>query len=307
MTLNKDIEENNRRLGDLLLAFKAIKEANLNDALKLAKRSSLPLERTLVATGLITEQEMETSLRLQTILKSTSIPISVASHAYEYVTQKNMTFEHALSQAGITGQIMSYSKLGVLLVDAKLIEQNQFQEARKMSLQVGVPLGRMLCLMGFISPALLDLALDLQKKMREEGLTKSKAIEQLQEHDKKPVVKEVTEANADSATIRFKHDLVHSNNKIVNPSIKLGELFQLLLLSEAITQMELIDGLERSLMQGKSIGEIFVESELLPESVFTVAVELQESVNSGAISSMTAVETLSFICKSNNLLTVNGR
>ncbi len=90
---------------------------------------------------------------------------------------------------------------------------------------------------------------------------------------------------------------MNSKNKIVKHSVKLGEL---LLLSGAITEIDLINGLELSLMQDKSIGQIFVQSKLLSESVLKVAMELQQSVNSSAISAVTAVETLNFICKSND-------
>ncbi len=86
------------------------------------------------------------------ILRKHSLPIKVAANAFRFVRTDNLPLEEALGKAGVIGQVDSLSKLGTLLVDSKLITLEQYEEAQKTGAATNTPVGRMLSLMGLITP-----------------------------------------------------------------------------------------------------------------------------------------------------------
>ncbi|CAN5541050.1 hypothetical protein BH10CYA1_BH10CYA1_18560 [soil metagenome] len=254
----------------------------------MATNTGLPLGRALVLSNLISQQNLEAALRLQTIYRNSKIPLSVAVDAYLYCARDGITPEQAVAKAGFKGQIISYSKLGTLLVDAKLISKTQLDEAQKTSYQTGMQLGKMLCFNGAITEAMLSAALELQSKLRNQLINKDQALAELSTMFAQQVM-----ANAQMQLKESAND-EPLKNAHVEHKIKLGEF---LLMSGVITEIDVMDALELSLSQNKTMTEVFVETAVVPSSLIGIAMELQTAVNLGHVTIESACESLHFIAR----------
>jgi hypothetical protein len=281
------------KIGELLIACGAIDQTGLESAITMAGRTGLPLGRTLVALKLITQAELDAGLRLQSIMRSASISMEAATTAFKTFKSQGVSFEQALASAGITSEITSYSKTGVLLLDSGLVTKAQLEHATKMSYETGTPIGRMLCLMGLLTPHLLSEVLAVQRRLRDQKITREEAVKQL--------------ARARSSKKRARGDAAKElaadkAEQVVLRRLKLGEL---LLMSGCISELDVMDALEVSLGQEKPIGEVLVDSGVLPASTLHKAIELQNSVNAGQISVTVAAQTLAYIAQSDERAKLN--
>lgn len=150
------------RLGQLLVSFGVCDQKVMEETLSFAVRTGLSIGKVAVESGLLSPDELEAVLRLQKILRQAKLSLNVAASAFRLVRSDELSLDEALGKAGVIEQIDSYSKLGVLLVDARLITPAQVDEAQRVGGAIGTAVGRVLCLMGLITPQILAEALDLQ-------------------------------------------------------------------------------------------------------------------------------------------------
>jgi hypothetical protein len=310
------------RIGELLVACSLMEQQAVDQAMVVSVRTGLPLGRILTAAGQISQGDLEIALRLQKIVRSTSLPLAVAVEVFKYMKSDELTLEQALGKAGITGQIASLSKLGTLLVDAQLISKQQLTEAQKTSLDTGIPIGRTLCLMGVLSSNMLAKVLVIQGRMRDQKISRDEAVKLL--HN----TLSVTESNqgaapaavakakdmASGVDARGKNDLVGKiatrtppdkekieqslkDGSIESSSLNRVKLGQLLLMSGAVTEIDVMNALEVSLTENRTMGQVLVSSGVVPQSFLDHAVEMQVSIAAGSISIMTAVQSLGYIAK----------
>ncbi len=275
-------QNNPIKLGEFLVATGSISPSQIAETIAMAANTGLPLGRALVLSKLISQQNLEAALRLQTIYRSSKIPLAVAVEAYRYCVRDGLSPEQGLARAGFKGQIISYSKLGTLLVDAKLISKKQLEDAQKTSYETGMQLGKMLCFTGAISEEILARALDIQRKMRDEEINKDQALAELS-----TAFGQLVAVPQRQPKVELLQKDIHSLRKI-----RLGEL---LLISGVITEFDVMDALEHSLTHNKSMADVFVDTNIVPSTLIGVAMELQEAVNAGDMTIESACESLHYI------------
>jgi hypothetical protein len=158
--VNKDV-----KLGELLRAVGAVEPTDLSETLKLAVQVGLPLGRALVLAGHISEEELDAALEMQALIRQGNLTIPIAGRAFVHVHAGHpLSMALELSGWDRPDGITAYpSRLGSLLFDAKIITKQQLDEAQRTSYETGMPLGRILGLMGLISPSQLAKALELQR------------------------------------------------------------------------------------------------------------------------------------------------
>lgn len=279
------------KLGEFLVATGFLSPTQVNETMAMANQTGLPLGRALVLNNVLTQKDLDAALRLQTIYRGSKIPLAVAVNAFKHCVQEQLTPEQGLAKAGFARQIISYSKLGTLLVDAKLITKKQLDDAQATSYETGMQLGKMLTLSGAISDEMLSTALELQRRMREQSITKDAALKEMERLFGTP---KASASSAPSAVSAAQLELPKPTER----TVKLGEL---LLMSGVITEIDVMDAFEHSLESNKPMATILVEYGVVPENLVGIAGELQEAISEGDMTIEAACESLSFIARTGEM------
>jgi hypothetical protein len=277
------------KLGEFLVATGLISPSQITETITMAANTGLPLGRALVLNKLITQKNLEAALRLQTIYRNSKIPLAVAVNAYRHCHHEDVSPEQGLAKAGFARQIISYSKLGTLLVDAKVISKRQLDEAQKTSYETGMQLGKMLCFTGAISEEMLGSALDMQRRMRGQEITKDQALAELANlfgHPASQLAKDQLDTVVPASTA--------SERGQAERKVKLAEL---LLMSGVITEIDVMDALEHSLQFNKTMAEVLIETSVVPANLIGIGAELQQAVNLGDMTLEAACESLNYIAR----------
>lgn len=282
-----DMCNSGMRLGEFLVAAGVLTNVHLHETIRMFHRTNMPLGKMLIYAGHVSDLDLDTALKLQEVVRLTGLPTAVALRAFDYVRKQELTLVQALRKAGIEAQVVSYSRLGVLLVDAGIISKAQYDEARRSCKRLSTPLGSMLCLMGLITEDLLGHALELQRQMRERAITKDEAI------------------------LRLRHSptfLMNRMERVVN-----GQLVRAGMSTKEVTVMELLSMCgavaERHMVAAYSSGceslsqlhMRLVDDGVLSLALLQTTQYLENAINSGEISLGSAVDTLTYIrnCEGN--------
>lgn len=276
-------------LEQLLLELEIVSSAQINEYLALSKKTGLALGKTLVLSHVIREQDLEKLLKLQVIYRACKIPRQLALDAYKCAAHDGLTIEEGLAKAGIFAQIVSFSRLGLLLVDANLITKIQLDEAQKLANETHLPLGRTLTMHGAITQEQLSLALELQRLMRERRISKDEALDQLARTKAGMPLEMAAQAKSALTTPQ-----THQPDGQVNQLPKIN-LVELLVISGVITEYDADAAFETGTNTKQTPESVLRSLELVPESLLGIALELQESINSGDLNAAAAAETLNYI------------
>lgn len=274
------------RLGDLLLQFGVISTAQLAEVTMQAAKMGIPLGKTLVLSGLMTMTELENVLKLQSMVRAGQLSVDIAADAFRICRSEGHSLGDALNKAGFERKLQSSSRLGTLLVEGEIITQAQLDDTQEMSYETGIPLGRMLCLNGIISEQRLALALELQRRLRDQEITHEEAVDILANRKSKNA------AIVDHPKLSV--EKIDITERKALKKVKLGEM---LLLSGLITELDVMNALEHSLTQNKPMGAVLSEHGLVPQSLIDLAAELQTAVNAGDLPLAAAADSLNYVAK----------
>lgn len=265
-------------IGSFLVHIGLLNDSELKEIRTLSSSTGLPIRNAVSLSGQIKEDLLDSVFRLYSVTRTTKLPMNVVQDAVALIRYRGLSVEEALSQAGMTGQILGYSRLGTLLVEANLVSKEQMEDARKTSYETGMPLGRMVVLSGLLPQSTVDLALDLQRRLREQSITKDDALRELR--GEAPPISEQPQAPSTVLTAQ--------------PARKV-RMIDLLMLSGAMTEMDMLDAVETSLKQSRPLADIILESHAVSQDVLTLAAELQSSVEDGNLHIMEATDALHYI------------
>ncbi len=280
------------QLEELLLALELLSVQGLNELVAQSKQTGLPLGRTLVLSGIIRQEDLERLLKLQAIYQGCKIPVQLILDAYRFASSEGLTVEQGLAKAGVIAQIVSFSRLGTILVDAKLITKKQLDECQQLAYQTKFPLGKMLTMHGAISDDQLMVALDVQRRMRDRLISKDEALAELAKTKSglvshaQPVVNSVASLPAGGVA-----------QVAPNSSVSVVNVSELLLVSGILSEQDAEKALDLSFTAKKSMEEVFIESGVVSEPLLQVALELQEAISSGDLCLEAASETLAYIAE----------
>lgn len=258
------------RFGELLVRLNLVSERDLTDALQVAPQFGLPLGRTLVLSGRISESELQLAVELQPLIGQNVCSLEGAREAAKLVRSKGLQPADALKHIGVQGAT-DKATLGCLLVDSGFVSAEQVDNAQKISYETGMRLGRVLILNNLISHSLLTQALDLQAMVRQGRMSLKQAVEML-------VVSAPKHALPDNIALRLEaHGLRPSPAK---KQVRFGEF---MVMSGLASENEILNAMETSLSKQLSLGEAIVALGLISESLFKKAEGLHEQVSQGEI------------------------
>jgi hypothetical protein len=263
------------KFGELLVQLKLLSERDLIDALQVAPQFGLPLGRTLVLSGKISEAELQLCVELQPLISQNLCSMANAARAARYVRVDKFTPVAALQKIGVIAST-DKATLGCLLVDAALITAEQVEYAQKISYETGMRLGRVLTLNNIITHSLLTQALDLQAMIRQGRMSMSQAVQML-----------VTNAPKHALPVRLEaHGLKPFPAK---KQVRFGEF---LVMSGLASENEILNAMETSLHKQLSLGDAIVALGLVSESVFRRAEKLHEQVGNGEVTLTEATDEI---------------
>jgi hypothetical protein len=252
----------NIRFGDLLVKLNLLSEQDLHDALMVAPQFGLPIGRTLVLSGKLTESELEVAIELQTLINQKGWTIEQAEKV-AYEVKSGLTPSIALKNGGVD-LATEKTTLGQLLLEAHLITNEQLDQAQKSSYRMGMQLGRVLVLNGAINHQTLAKALNVQGLLRDRKLSMQQALEMLTSDLPKTIAMEA-------------HQLKPA------PAHKSVRFSEFLVLSGLLSEAQMMHALEASMDKQLSLAQTIMQDGTIPKVVFETASDLYNKVCAGDI------------------------
>lgn len=266
------------KLGELLIRVGILQPKELEDAIRTAGETGLPIGRVLIMSGYMTDRELQAAVQAQSLIKDKIVEVDVAFDALKQVSQEDITLEQALRKRGWAGKKSAdTAKLGELLRNSELCNEEQLNECLQTSQETGLPLGRILVLTQAISEELLASALTAQILIRDGKVSKEQAIKGLKASKRRRISLE--ESLIDQGF--YKPPL--------RQTVKLGELF---VLSGLVTDSDLMGALEIGLTREMPIGQVLVDCGYVSREVLNTALKFQEMVVNGTLNALQASEAL---------------
>lgn len=312
------------KLGALLVGLEFITQQELVAIMDMANQVGMPLGRALVLSGKITDAELNIALQLHALMRTSDVTMETAKKTFSLVCYQGMPLIDALHRTGWTPAVnlpKETSQLGSLLLEAEMISEEQLREAQETSHKLGLPLGRILTLMGLVSHPVIVRVVDLQSMIRMGRLSQQEAIEYLKD-DSKPhpeapnpestsppmahgetppepskdapagvsqdePQKPQEKSNVPAMKAKSKHLIAAEDPNKRN--IRLGEL---LILAGILTESDMMNAVELSLTREEPLGAVLIQLGLITTDQLRLALRLQESISLGSLDIQSATDTL---------------
>ncbi|MBY0550844.1 MAG: hypothetical protein K2W95_26435 [Candidatus Obscuribacterales bacterium] len=265
-------------VGDLLVKSGVIDRSDLADALPISLKTGLPVGRILITSGNLKETTLQAALFAQSMVRDCLLTEDMAVQALRLLDKDGVSLDDALAKLGWKSDAYELTnRLGQLFLEADIITEEELVAGLEGFYTAGLPLARILVIQGVLHNEIAFAALSAQRLIRDGLITRDQAIEALRS------------ANENSTSLEeslsvFGYLKLHPDN-----TIRLGEL---LVLAGLATEEELLENVERSLSYEEYIGETFVNSGRIAQSVLDSALELQRLATAGVLEPRQAAESL---------------
>ncbi len=301
------------KLGALLVGLEFITQQELVAIMDMANQVGMPLGRALVLSGKITDAELNIALQLHALMRTSDVTMETAKKTFSLVCYQGMPLIDALQRTGWTPSVnlpKETSQLGTLLLEAEMVSEEQLREAQETSHKLGLPLGRILTLMGLVSHPTIVRVVDLQSMIRMGRLSQTEAIEYLKDDSQPhpeaenpesasaPILQEETlpqpleevpqdKPLASAPKPKSKHLIAAEDPNKRN--IRLGEL---LILAGILTESDMMNAVELSLTREEPLGAVLIQLGLITTDQLRLSLRLQESISQGSLDIQSATDTL---------------
>lgn len=246
-------------IGDLLIDLGLINKQDLQQAKRISKDTGLPMGRVLIMSGWIEEPHLQIVLDAQTHMREGKLTIERVKKAVDRAFKENVTFETAASDMGIV--LANKTRLGELMIAANLITEAQLQAGLETSSSSFLPIGRTLVLSGVLTEELLTTAINAQRLLREQKITRQQAVEGIRS------------ARARTPEPSAQGKQRHFYKLPARNSVRLGEL---LISAGAITESQLLAAVEVGLVNGLSLGQVLIEMGFVDPQTLDASLAIQK-------------------------------
>jgi hypothetical protein len=271
-------------LGELMVQANVITQTQLDDAVKLSANKHLQLGQMLIMAGNISPRDLQAAVDAQSMLRDRSVDQPTAAKCLKIACKTGMTFSDVYRDQIGQRSDSSTNKLGELLLDARLIDREQFGKAMQRSLATGLPLGRILVLNGAISEHILTESLEIQVRIRDGMLDRMEAVTALRAQ-----IGDFDSEELQRQTMPFKAALLEVPRR---KGVRLGEL---LVMAGLLAETDVMSALEIGLLQDQRIGQVFIAQGFVTEELLDIALELQQKVDQEVLQPLEAGQALAKI------------
>lgn len=268
------------RIGALLVSAGILRADQMALALAEARKTEKRLGEVLVASGLASQEDMHHAAELQTLIKAGKITVEMGAQALRQARTKQRNIHAALTDMGWKDdRAIKANDLASVLVDSKVVTQDQINQATWNSAKNMLPLGRNLVLAGAISPSMLGSALTALVLLRDSRVTRDAAIAGLRKsHQNKISLEEALGINASQSHVRI------------------GELLSA---AGLLSESDAMIAVENGLLNQKSIGEVLLKARMITPTVLDACVKLQKLIVEGQMGRAQAGELLRTVADKN--------
>jgi hypothetical protein len=274
---------------ELVRSANVVDDQTLENAIAISQRLNLPLERALMQSGSFSEECMRPLLAAKQMVEANTIRLDTAINAIRLSQHDGIDFQAALKkilsvhQKTLVTPSMN-NDLTDILVESKVINQDQFGRAMQKSLQTKILIGRVLVITGDINSSLFLSVLQAVLLLREKSIGREEAVDAIKLAQQKNICLEQALFEMGS----FKTPPVGS--------LKLSELMRM---AGLISESELAECLEIEIFKNKSFGQVLREQGLATDELLENAMLLQGSVAGGELKAYQAAEAMRLIAKEN--------
>lgn len=266
------------RIGDLLIRAGILDPTRFDEAIQIATQIGLPFGRVLIMSNFVDEDTLKAALQIQSMINDKLLGLDTGVTALSLVKREGMSLAEALKEVGYKTQSnRPTNKLGELLVESGIIDNEQLTKALNRSYESGLPMGRILIQLGIVSQSVLASTLNTQVLIRDGKITKEQGISSLKAFYERQVSIE--------QSLTEQGILKQPNQK----SIRVGEL---LVMSRLLSEQDLLTALELGLVKEKLIGQVLVEDGFVPKPALDAALKLQQLVADDKVSGLQAADVL---------------
>lgn len=277
-------------VGDLLVKSELVTLAQFADAMPISLKTGLPVGRVLIASGFLDEEKFKQVLTVQSLIRDHLLAGEAGVEALKLVASGEKTLTQALTELGENCDFFdSTNRLGDILLDAQIVDENMLKETLTVSLTTGLPLARVLSMRGYLAEQVAYIALCCQTLIRDGKLDRQRAMSSIRlvnENLQQIVNLGITSRPGDIS-------LRKAN------SLRLGEL---LLLSGMVDDRDIISAVEEGLTDEQPLGKVLTRVGIISEAELGQALAIQEMVNNRTLTPDDATFVLSSVKGSNKSL-----
>lgn len=257
------------KLGDLLIRTGVVTAESLEDAVALAEKMRISLDRTLGMNNHLSAEGVQAAFNLQNMIDNNQISLDSAVKVLELVALQSMEFNTALRKLapGVEkAQGKLTTKLGEIMREAGVVNPRNLDEGLRQSLNTGLPLGLVLIGMGAISNQNLHSTLMAQRLSRDGELTREAAIQALR--------------FARLQEISLKQSLEEQKIRNIKLQFGVGELF---VLAGFMTEGQLLSAQELELVEDKKIEQVLLDCGYANPITLEAALRLLDMIKKGTL------------------------
>lgn len=268
------------KLGELLVDAEIITQDELDESLRRATQSGLPLGRILALTKKINDSLLCSCLNAQILLRDGKISRAQAVNGLKAAHTRQTSLEDVLSDRGEYKVPKTKVKLGEMFVLAGILNEEAIMEAIETGLINNEPVGQVLVNKEYATMSLLDAALKLQEMVDNGKLTPLQTADVLRQvHERRiPVSQAVTELGLQKAT--------------PEATVGLGELLKN---AGLITEDDIREAFRISMQNSALLGKILTITGFIDEDTLSASMRAQTLVKQGHLEIPQAMIALNYV------------
>lgn len=167
------------RVGDILISAGMLTSELMNNRADTSKLLGQPLGQTLIQEGDVTRYQLMCVVQLQSLISDGALSLDLAVSAMKKVHEDECFLEDALKGLGFVEDRLWKTRLGDLLVEAGIINEQQLKTALDTAFRDCTPLGQTFLRAGFVTPIIIGKTLALQKRIRAKEISREDAVSEL--------------------------------------------------------------------------------------------------------------------------------
>jgi len=261
------------QIGDLLVKSGLMAAEVLDEVNRLAFKMRLPIGRILTMHGYVTNEALAVALEVQARVRDQALPLEHGLKALNIAANEGVSLDIAISRLTPQKQVRervvpTNNRLGEILIAAGFASPKQIEEGLLAVADTGLPLGMVLYARGIISRTGLNSALAAQRIIRLEIAERDKIIYVLK--------------NARLRSISLRQSLTDND---IDPNLAQEEfgIGELLVLSGAISESQLLTAKEIESVESKPVGQVMTELGFASEPCIQATTHILKMIREGVL------------------------